>query len=186
MALEQRGWPSLATTSQTAVSGVDAYFAAVGRDGAAELQSLLALLRGAPLLQKTIDAMPIPVAIFNRRAQAVMMNALWGEYSGAEADCALGKRHGELLGCLHVQEGSEGCGTSRACGKCGAAISLVASQQTQAQAIREYRLDRDTPDGIESKQYMVASTPLEVGGQSFTILALVDLDPRGSSELRPV
>ncbi len=177
----------LVADSQRAVTAaeVDAYFATIGRDGLTELRSLLTLLREAPLLQTTIDAMPIPVAILNRKAQAVMMNAAWADYADPGPDCGLGKRHGELLGCLHVREGSDGCGTSRACGRCGAAISFVASQQDEGQSTREYHLDRETPAGVESKRYLVRTTPIEVAGQDYTILALLDLDPRGTGELRP-
>jgi len=180
MASAEGSRSSLAKVFQTADEdvAVDAYFAKIGREGLGEIQGLLTLLRGAPLLQQTIDAMPIPVSVLNPGAQAVMINRRWTEYLGSDADCALGKRHGELLGCIHVGEGPDGCGTSRHCGRCGAAISFVASQREQGQSIRTYRLDRDTPDGIESTEFLVTSTPIQVGGRSFTIVALLDLDPR--------
>jgi PAS domain-containing protein len=185
MGSEKRGRPSPAKASQAAdrSAAVDSYFASIGRDGLTELQGLLTLLRAAPLLQQTIDAMPIPVSVLNVKAQAVMVNRWWGEYLGSDADCALGKRHGELLGCIHVEEGPDGCGTSRHCQRCGAAISFVTSQQEQGQSVREYRLDRETPDGTESREFLVASTPIQVGGQSFTIVALLDIEPHRASEL---
>lgn len=155
---------------------VDDYFAWMGRDGVEDLQRAAALLQGVPLLQDIIDAVPLPVALLNEKGQIVLINRRWSESLGDEADCTLGKRHGELLGCLHATDGEDGCGTSRQCEQCGALVSIQASQQSNGQALRAYHLERPTPQGPEALELMVTSTPIEVGGRWFTIFVLQDAD----------
>ncbi len=43
---------------------------------------------------------------------------------------AIGSRPGEMLRCIHAQEGPGGCGISRACPGCGAVTTVLASQRT--------------------------------------------------------
>jgi hypothetical protein len=154
---------------------VDVFFAKLARDGVEELRSLLTLLRAAPLLKETVDAMPIPVSILNSKGQAVIVNRCWARSQGTgDEECVLGKRHGELLGCIHVDEGDDGCGTSRHCERCGAMLSIVASQRTRGRTIRGYHLDRAAPEGHESGEFTVMSTPIEVDGQKFIIFAVLE------------
>ncbi len=154
---------------------VDAYFGRVGRDGLDDLRDAWRLLQAVPLLQEVIDAMPIAVAVLNEKGQAILTNRYWTQ-SQDLADCALGKRHGELLGCLHSAEGPGGCGTSRHCERCGAAVSIVTSRQTPGQTTREYRLDRDTSGGPETVKLRVSTTAVRV--EETAILHLRRTRPR--------
>jgi PAS domain-containing protein len=155
---------------------VDNFFARMGRDGVEELQRATALLQGVPLLQDVIDAVPLPVALLNEKGQVVLVNLRWSQSLGDDPTCVLGKRHGELLGCLHVGDGSDGCGTAHNCQQCGAQVSIQASRQSQGQALRAYHLERSTPEGAEVLELVVTSTPIEVDGRQFTIFVLQDAD----------
>ena len=64
-----------------------------------DLRDAWRLLQAVPLLQEVIDAVPAAVAVLNEKGQAILTNRYW-QQSQDVADCALGKRHGELLGCL--------------------------------------------------------------------------------------
>jgi len=155
---------------------VDDYFAWMGRDGMEDLERAAALLRGVPLLEDVLDAMPLPVAILNEKGQVVLVNRRWSQSLSVEPDCGLGKRHGELLGCLHAADGPDGCGTSGHCEQCGALISVLASRQSQGQALRAYHMERETSQGPEGVELIVTSTPLEVEGREFTIFVLQNAD----------
>jgi len=155
---------------------VDDFFAWMGRDGLEDLQRAATLLQGVPLLQEILDAMPLPVSILNEKGQIVLLNRRWSQSLGEDADCVLGKRHGELLGCLHATDGSDGCGSSRQCEQCGGLVSILASRQGQGQVIRAYHLERSTSQGPEGVELMVTSTPLEVEGRQFTIFVLQDAE----------
>lgn len=153
-------------------AAVDSFFASLGRDGAQELRSATVLLRNVPMLQELIDAMPIPVSVLNQKGQVVLMNRRACQWLGTGLDCTLGKRHGDLLCCIHSRKGEEGCGTSRHCSGCGAAISISKTQEDQGQVVREYHLTRVTPLGDEPMELEVTTTPIHVGGRLFTIFAV--------------
>lgn len=156
---------------------VDAYFARVSRDGLDELREVRKLLYAVPLFKEVIDAMPVAVAVLNEKGQAILTNRFWQQTQGL-ADCALGKRHGELLECLHATEGPDGCGTSRACGRCGAAISIVTARQMPGQITREYRLERDAPGGAEIVELQVTTTAIRIADRKFFIFTVQDLAPQ--------
>jgi PAS domain-containing protein len=155
----------------------DTYFGWVGRDGLDELRSASKLLQGAPLMQQILDAMPIPVSVLNDKGQIVLMNRSGSQALGTTMDCALGKRHGELLGCVHSKEGPEGCCTTRHCENCGAFVSIEASRRTKGQVVREYHLDHETPTGRQEEDLVVTCTPIRVEGRDFTIFAVQDASP---------
>jgi PAS domain-containing protein len=160
---------------------VDDYFALMGRDGIEQLEHAAQVLKGVPLLQDTIDAMPLPVALLNDKGQVVLVNRRWTETLGEEGDCVLGKRHGELLGCIHAAEGSDGCGTASQCAECGGLVSIMESRQLQGQVVRDYRLQRRSAQGIESAEFIATVTPIQVDGRPFMIFVLQDRVPREAS-----
>jgi PAS domain-containing protein len=174
MAEAKAGLPATASDFQLARSdaAIDTFFASLGRDGLQELRSATALLRGAPLLREIVDAMPVPVTVLNQKGQVVLMNRRACQWLETGLDCALGKRHGDLLCCIHAPEGSDGCGTSRHCLSCGAAVSISTTQECQGQAVHEYRLRRITRLGEQAMELEVTTTPLRVEGRTFTIFAV--------------
>ena len=176
MAEAETRLPATVSDSQLPQSdaAVDSFFASVGRDGLRELQSATVLLQGVPLLQEIVDAMPIPVTVLNQKGQVLLMNRRACHWLGVGVDCALGKRHGDLLCCLHSQEGSDGCGTSQHCRSCGAAVSISTAQERQGQAVQEYHLTRITRLGEEAIELQVTTTPIRIEGQAFTIFAVTE------------
>jgi len=156
--------------------GVDEYFGRLGRDGVEEIQSASRLVLGVPLLQEIINAMPVPVSVLNEKGQVILTNRCWDRSVGEGADCLLGRRHGELLGCMRCEDGPDGCGTSPGCAGCGAAMSILESQQSREQVTCEYHLYRRTPRGPELEELMVTATPIQVDGHDFSIFALHVVD----------
>ena len=156
---------------------VEEYFAWMGRDGVEELQRAATFLRGVPLLQDILDAMPVAVLVLNDKGQIVLMNRHWGRSTGDGTDCSLGKRYGELLGCIHTPEGSDGCGTSAHCADCGAFASILAGRQSQRQEIREYRLTHQTSYGTEVAELIVSSTVIPAAGRNFIVFVVQDTRP---------
>ncbi len=165
-------WQATQNSAAPQEVAVDAYFSSLGRDGLEELEHESNLLRDVPLLQDILDAMPIAVSILNDKGQIILVNRPWSESHGSGPDCGLGKRHGELLGCINADEGPDGCGTSRYCERCGAAISIMASQRLQSQVAREYRLTREAAAGPAAKDLLVTSTPIRVEGRNYTVFAV--------------
>jgi signal transduction histidine kinase len=154
---------------------METHFAPAGRDTSSELRRRVELVRNAPLLQATLDAMPSAVVILNGNRQVVACNRAMVTLLGVEADELVGKRPGEILDCIHWKEGPDGCGTSKYCSTCGAVEAILSSQRLQSQFSRECRLTRDHCETSGAVELRVTATPVEVGGEQFVVCALDDI-----------
>jgi len=87
----------------------------------------------------------------------------------------LGRRPGELFGCVHVPEGPGGCGTSHACAHCGAVLAVLEAQRTDTAVHSECLLTLRHGDLIESAEFEIVASPLTVGPYQFIAVVLHDL-----------
>ena len=112
----------------------------MGRDRDDEVRSAARLVLAVQYIQRIINAMPVPVAILNEKSQVIVANRSWERLAGKDSECLIGKRHGEQFGCLGLNEGPDGCGSSEACSECGAAVGIMQSQVTgeQVKLIQTY------------------------------------------------
>ena len=92
-----------------------------------------------------------------------------------EMDKVVGLRPGELLHCTYAQEAPGGCGTSRHCSKCGAVLAILASQKSGQPAEGECSLSMLEDGRLQSREFYVRCTPLELAGQSVTAMVLQDI-----------
>ena len=71
------------------------------------------------------------LAILDEHRQIVSVNDSLLQALGIEDPAqVLGLRPGEALDCVHAHEDPAGCGTTKFCSTCGAAISIVSSLET--------------------------------------------------------
>lgn len=87
----------------------------------------------------------------------------------------LGRRPGELFGCVHAPEGPAGCGTSRACAHCGAVRAVLEAQRTGKPVEAECLLTLRHGDHEESAEFEIVASPLVVGPYTFVAVVLHDL-----------
>jgi signal transduction histidine kinase len=131
------------------------------------------VLSKAPLLIRTLDAMPTLCMILNSERQIVFANrAFLGVLGLQDLSSILGLRPGEALDCLHAFERHEGCGTTEFCKTCGAVRSILASQQG-AEDVQECRIIRrgDT-DALDLR---VWATPVTVDRETYTMFTATDI-----------
>jgi signal transduction histidine kinase len=119
-----------------------------------------------------LDAIPDVFMILNGQRQVVYANRTLLDLLGLQTECALGRRPGELLGCIHSCLSEGGCGTSEYCRTCGAVRAILQAQQGK-RAVEECRITRQV-DG-EALDLRVWATPLELAGQHYTLFAVVDI-----------
>ena len=74
---------------------METYFAPAGRDAAEEVRRQGALLRDHPLVQATIESVPLPIVILNEKRQAVFTNRSLLELLHASTEELLGRRPGK-------------------------------------------------------------------------------------------
>lgn len=100
------------------------YFAPAARLDDHQLQEQLRQLSGHPLLNAVLTTASSLFAVLNEHRQILAINDRMTEHLGlTSAAEVLGLRLGEVLHCPHAHEMAGGCGTSRYCATCGAAIA---------------------------------------------------------------
>jgi signal transduction histidine kinase len=124
------------------------------------------------LLQHMLDAVPDVFLILNEQRQVIYANqALLDLLSIDNAATIYGLRPGELFGCVHAVEGPHGCGTSEACGSCGALRAILNSLRGE-NAIEECRIA--LRDG-QSLDLRVWGKPLQIGDQMMSLFTIKDI-----------
>lgn len=156
----------------TEAAPITTYFAPAGRDDARELRRKSELLRGHPLVQTILDALPGMVVILNLRRQVIVANRALLEKLHLSADAVLGKRTGELIGCGSWKQGPDGCGTAPTCSTCGAVAAAMEGHS--GTAVRECRLLLDEPVAA-ALDLRVTAVPIEIGGEPFVVCSMEDI-----------
>ena len=91
----------------------------------------------AAFITAMLQAVPDFMMVLNEQRQIVAVNnRLLEAYGITDQSKIIGLRQGEVLGCVHSNEGPGGCGTSEHCSVCGAVLTLLASQQSGEQCRR--------------------------------------------------
>jgi len=128
-----------------------------------------------PLTASLLNSVLNYVFILNEQRQVVFasrnVEALLG---GGPPKQVLGLRPGELLGCLHAQNPTGGCGTSLFCGECGAVRSILSGLAGETD-VQECRLTRWMNCREESLDLVVYGSPLRVEDEKYVILAVMDI-----------
>lgn len=86
----------------------------------------------------------------------------------------LGKRFGEVLGCLHSREGEDGCGTSEACTVCGAFRALLDSRKLNTRVVGDCRLTVKQKNSPVALDIEVSSAPWKLDGRTFLVVVARD------------
>jgi hypothetical protein len=119
----------------------ETFFAPAGRATPAELQHAQADMLADPLVLAVIEGIPDPVLVLNVHRQIVTCNQAFLDVTGADsAGLFLGQRPGEAAGCIHCDEGPDGCGTGEHCVDCGAVNAVQECLNTRQAIARECRL----------------------------------------------
>ena len=83
------------------------------------------------LLDGFLTKIPAIFLVINEDRQIVYINNGAIEFTGLkDVASAIGKRPGELIGCIHSNEEEGGCGTAEACTYCGAVNAVLNCQKT--------------------------------------------------------
>ncbi|MCF8029256.1 MAG: sensor histidine kinase [Desulfobacteraceae bacterium] len=126
-----------------------------------------------PLRQLYDSAVSEIFLIVNQNRQIVFFNAGFPALTGADDPQRLyGMRPGEAMDCTNACRNSGGCGTSEFCSQCGGVQTMLSALDNRPD-IRECRiLRRQTLEAIEM---LVRSTPLTIGQERFSIVAIQDI-----------
>src|SRR5450631_4335173 len=128
-----------------------------------------------PVANFLIQALDGLVLILDVHRQVLATNDRVLEVVDLTDGSPLGRRPGELFGCVHVPEGPGGCGTSQACSHCGLVLAVLESQRTEKAVHSECLLTMRHGSLIESAEFEIVASPLTVGPFPFIAVVLHDL-----------
>ena len=157
-------------------SNSDSYYAPSGRSSPEELQQDIVFCLRNPVLHLALELVDCSAVILNEQRQILSANqGLLDALDATEASSFHGLRIGEAMGCVHVAEGPDGCGTSKACARCGAVLAMLASQALDEPISRECHLDRYESGQWKPSDFRVRATPVRLDGKRYTLAVLQDI-----------
>jgi nitrogen fixation/metabolism regulation signal transduction histidine kinase len=151
------------------------YFAPAGRDTSGEFRKKVAVIEENPLMHGVLNAMPGMVLVLNSNRQIVSANQAALHTLKCSISDVLERRPGEVLGCIRVKGGPDGCGTSQHCITCGAVNAILYSQDQNTQIVRECRVLVAGASGDSPMDLRVTATPITVRDQQFVVAAIEDI-----------
>ena len=155
---------------------MDSYFAPSERAEIAELQSELNHISASPLINGLMNMVSGLLAVLNEQRQILALNEKFLETLGVEdAFATFGLRLGEAIQCVHAYDDPEGCGTTRFCSSCGAAIAMVASLETDKPVERTCAVKIERNFKKSDLFFLVRSAPMTLNGSRFILLFLTDI-----------
>lgn len=134
------------------------------------------LIVSQKFFKEIFGTIPGIAAVINTKRQIVFTNNDFLSLFGIQTlEPVLGKRHGEVLSCIHAEEGKNECGTSEACVCCGAVNAILESQKTGCKSMKEARISAVVNGKQKSLDLNFTSSPITVGGQLFYAIMLQDI-----------
>jgi signal transduction histidine kinase len=158
---------------QAAAKETATRFASAQRAGPQDIDRQTRLIAGQKLLGVLPDAVPCILLVVNEHRQIVLANERLLDLlsPGQRQAGVLGRRPGEVLGCVHAFENDEGCGTTESCSLCGAVNAMLTSLHGGAR-VEECRITRANGEALDLR---VWTTPLALDGEQFTVFAALDI-----------
>jgi len=107
---------------------MDTYFAPAERVNENELVAEIKIVSHNPLVSGLLHSISGLLAVLDEHRQIIAFNNSFLQMLGIDdPEKALGLRPGEALQCIHAHDEPAGCGTTKFCSTCGAAIAIVSS-----------------------------------------------------------
>ncbi len=150
-------------------------FAPAERAAPEELSRSLRLIAGDPVINGLMKTAEGFLLVLNPYRQILAVNDAFLRYLRAGGvEEILGLRPGEAVGCVYADEHPGGCGTSRACGRCGAVLAVLAS--IRSGRIEEERCALSVRKGDERRDlyFRVRSCPISSDGESCLLVFFQD------------
>jgi len=157
-------------------SGQGAVFAPQGRATPGELNDQANLCLDDATVHAVLEAVDSYAVILNAQRQILAANPVLLDALTLDgpARCQ-GLRIGETMECVHASEGPDGCGSSRACRRCGALLSILATQTTGRASDGECLISLRRGGRWEAREFAVRASAIVVAGHALTLLTLRDI-----------
>jgi signal transduction histidine kinase len=155
---------------------VNTYFAPAVRAADEQLTADIEFVSRNPVIDGLLNTVSGLFAVLNEQRQVLALNlALLDSIGLDDPEQVLGLRLGEAVGCMHAEDEEAGCGTSRFCSSCGAAIAIVSSLGQDETVERSCAMTIEREWGKEDIYLRVRSCPLTFSGRRLLLLFIQDV-----------
>jgi nitrogen-specific signal transduction histidine kinase len=155
---------------------METYFASPERATDIELAEEINFVCKNPVISGLLQSVSGLLAILDEHRQVISLNDSFLRMLGVDdPGKVLGLRPGEALQCPHAFDEPGGCGTSKYCSTCGAAISIVSSlgQDKPVERICALTLNRGTK--TVDLALLVRSYPMKIEDKKYLLLFVQDI-----------
>ncbi|MCB2183753.1 MAG: hypothetical protein KQH63_17090 [Desulfobulbaceae bacterium] len=155
---------------------MDTYFAKPERVGEDEIIREIEIVSNSPVMTSLLHSISGLLAILNEHRQILAVNDSLLEMLGIDDPSqALGLRPGEVLHCTHAHEEPAGCGTTKFCSSCGAALAIVSCLGRDKPVERICALTTDREGEAADIALLVRAHSIKIDRDNFLLLFLQDI-----------
>ena len=155
---------------------METFFASPERSSNSDLQKEIEIVSNHPVIDGLLHSISGLLAVLNEHRQIIALNEALMEMLGiSDAGKTLGLRPGEAVNCIHAHETEAGCGTSKYCSTCGAAIAIVTSLGEDKPVERICALTAQKEGKEVNISLAVRSHPIKINDRRFLLLFLQDI-----------
>ena len=155
---------------------MNSYFAKPERTDEKELNLEIQIVNKHPLMSSLLHSVSGLLVIVDENRQVIAINDSFLKLIGVENPSkTLGLRLGEALKCVHAHDEPAGCGTSKFCSTCGAAIAMVASLGGDVPIEKICALEAKKENHSVDLVLKIRSHPIKIDNQKFLLLFIQDI-----------
>lgn len=152
------------------------YFAQAERADEKELTAKIEMVNNSPVMSGLLLLIGGLLAILDEHRQIIAINDSFLKMLGInDPSEALGLRPGEALQCIHAHEEPAGCGTTKFCSTCGAAVAMVSSLSQDKPVEKICALTYKKGWKTIDIALLVRSYPIKIDGKKFLLLFMQDI-----------
>ncbi len=152
------------------------YFAPSERADEKTLTFEVDMVSRNPVVSGLLHSVSGVIGILNEQRQVIAVNDSFLEMLGVtNPKKCLGLRPGEALKCIHAYEEPGGCGTSKFCSSCGAAVAIVSSLGQDRPVERMCALTAKRDGKTKDVALLVKSHPIKINSKKFVLLFIQDI-----------
>lgn len=154
----------------------ETYFAPPETATESELLAEIEIVTQNPLVSGLLQSISGLLAVVDEHRQVVAANnSILKMLNIDKQEKILGLRPGQVLNCVHAEEEPAGCGTTKFCSTCGAAIAIVSSLGQDKPVERTCTLLANRGDKNIDIVLRVKSHPITITRKRFLLLFLQDI-----------
>ncbi|GBC61385.1 histidine kinase [Desulfonema ishimotonii] len=155
---------------------MDTYFASPKRTSEEKLFAEIDFVSKNPVISGLLHSISGLLAILDENRQIVALNDSFLQMLGIDDPAkTLGLRPGEALHCIHAYDKPAGCGTTKFCSTCGAAIAIVSSLGQDKPVERMCALSANKDGKVKDTALLVRSQPIKINKKRFLLLFIQDI-----------